>query len=156
MIRVGVPTKWDTFFFDTAKRVAEMSKDRSTKVGAVLVRDRKIISTGYNGFPRMIDDNVESRHERPAKYQYTEHGERNAFYNAAFDGVKTEGSILYVIPFAPCADCARAIIQCGVEEVHIEIDSTLDAVKRWQGSNDIALELLDEAGIVVYTYAAVA
>jgi dCMP deaminase len=148
----GIATKWNAFFFDIAERVSLLSKDRSTQVGCVLVKDGRIISTGYNGMPRRINDDVDSRHERPIKYSYMEHGERNAFFNCASEGISTKGSSLYVIPFAPCADCARAIIQCGVKEVHVQHDSTPELVKRWEESNQIALELLDEAGVPVYTY----
>ena len=66
--------------------VAEWSKDRSTKVGCVVIGpDREVRSMGYNGFPRGINDEIERRHARPDKY--TEHAERNAIYNAARVGV---------------------------------------------------------------------
>ena len=74
---------WDQYFFDIVNVVKEKSKDRSTKVGAIIVGpDQGVRSTGFNGFPRGVNDNVDARHERPAKYLYTEHAERNAIYNA--------------------------------------------------------------------------
>lgn len=113
-------SKQDKLWVDLARRVSLESKDRSTKVGAALVmpEDRALISTGWNGFPRGVNDNVEARHERPAKYLYTEHAERNAIYNAARLGIKTKGSWLYLSSSLPiCCDCARAIVQAGIEKV---------------------------------------
>ncbi|MBT3703387.1 MAG: CMP deaminase, partial [Alphaproteobacteria bacterium] len=76
--------KWDQRFLKLADEVATWSKDRSTQVGAVIVmKDRAPGPYGYNGFPRQIDDEAEERHNRPAKYKWTEHAERNAIYNAA-------------------------------------------------------------------------
>lgn len=102
---------------DLARLVATRSKDRSRQVGAVIVGlGKEIIATGYNGFPRGINDTVEERHQRPAKYRWTEHAERNAIYNAARSGVSTFGAIIY-LPWYPCMDCARAIVQSGISEV---------------------------------------
>jgi len=109
-------SKWDKRFLELAKHIASWSEDRSTKVGCVLVGPNKEIrATGYNGFPRGIKDK-EERHERPAKYDWTEHAERNAIYNAARTGVPLEGTTAYLQWF-PCVDCARALIQSGITEV---------------------------------------
>ena len=60
-------SNWEQKFFDLADHISTWSKDRSTKVGCVIVgKNNEIVSAGYNGFPRGIDDNVEARHERPA------------------------------------------------------------------------------------------
>lgn len=110
---------FDEFYLDMADFVSRKSKDRSTKVGVVISGpDNEVRSTGYNGFPRGIDDNPEDRHERPAKYMWTEHAERNAIYNAARAGVSLKGCTLY-LNFAPipCTDCARAIIQVGITRI---------------------------------------
>jgi dCMP deaminase len=105
---------WDKFFMDMAKLVASKSKDRSRKVGCVIVGpDNEVRSVGYNGFPRGIADHIEWRHERPAKYKWTEHAERNAIYNSARAGIRTDGCRIY-LPWFPCMDCARAIIQAGI------------------------------------------
>ena len=105
---------WDDRFMGLARHVASWSKDRSTKVGAVIVDDRqRVLGLGYNGFPRGVNDDVEDRHERPAKYQWTEHAERNAIFNS----VGTLDFCTIYIPWYPCADCARAIIQCGIKKV---------------------------------------
>jgi dCMP deaminase len=107
--------QWDQRFLDLASLVASWSKDRSRKVGAVIVGPAgEIRSTGYNGFPRNVADDVETRHQRPAKYQWTEHAERNAIYNAARHGTPLEGCVIY-LPWFPCMDCARAIVQSGIK-----------------------------------------
>ncbi len=110
-------TDWNRRFMDMAEMVASWSKDRSRGVGAVIVgADKTIRSVGYNGFPRGLDDDVECRHERPAKYKWTEHAERNAIYNAIRAHSVITGCTI-VIPWYPCADCARAIIQAGIVKV---------------------------------------
>jgi dCMP deaminase len=110
-------TNWDRRFMDLAVHIAGWSKDRSRQVGCVFVGEhREVLTTGYNGFPRGIDDGVETRHERPAKYSWTEHAERNAIYNAARIGAKLMGSTVYV-PWFPCINCARALIQVGVKRL---------------------------------------
>ena len=79
----------------------------------------KIVSTGYNSFPRGIDDNVAERQERPEKYFWFEHAERNAIYNAARIGVSTKGCTMFLTCDIPCADCARGIINAGIIKVYV-------------------------------------
>jgi dCMP deaminase len=138
---------WDRRWMELARHVAEWSKDRSRKVGAVIVDGRNVAaSLGWNGFPRGVDDNVDARHARPAKYLWTEHAERNAIYNAAAAGHPTLGCSMF-LPWYPCADCARAIIQAGI--------STVVAVEPdWQDPTyaaDFAVvrEMFAEAGLRV-------
>lgn len=146
-------SKWDQRYLKLANEIATYSKDRSTKVGAILVGpDGEIRSTGYNGFPRGVNDDAEHRHDRPAKYLYAEHGERNAIYNAARVGTSTKGCTLYVTShpskFPPCADCARAIIQSGISRVVQErLDHESEAAKRWEESSKATREMFQEAGI---------
>jgi len=108
---------WDTRWMSVAKLVSEWSKDRSRKCGAVIVDSRNVlVSLGWNGFPRGVNDDCDERHTRPAKYLWTEHAERNAIYNASANGHPTKGCTMY-LPWYPCADCARAIIQSGITEI---------------------------------------
>lgn len=111
-------SSWDRKYINLCNYIGqEWSKDRSTKVAAVIVNDRnKLVSIGYNGFPIGIDDTDEDRHKRPDKYVWTEHAERNAIYSAAELGVSVRGCTLYC-NYLPCVDCARAIIQSGIKEV---------------------------------------
>lgn len=112
-----MPT-WTKKFFDLSYLVASWSKDRSRKIGCVIVGPaNEIRSVGYNGFPRGVNDDDDSRHERPAKYKWTEHAERNAIYNAVRAGISTMDCKIYAPCLYPCADCARAIIQAGIIEV---------------------------------------
>ena len=111
----AVLSKWDNRFLEMARSVAEWSKDPATKIGCVIVdpKSRTVVAVGYNGLPRGVDDANAARYVRPTKYLYTEHSERNAVYNAARRGTTTEGCTMYM-PWYPCADCARAIIQSGI------------------------------------------
>lgn len=139
-------SKWDERFFELALMVAGWSKDTSTKTGAVIVRDRQILSVGYNGFPRGVDDSVSERYERPQKYEFTEHAERNSVYNAVYNGVSLKGATIYST-LCPCTDCCRAIIQTGIIEV---ITPTPDnASEKWKESFKVSKEMFDEAGITV-------
>ena len=135
---------------DLAIQISSWSKDRSTQVGCVIVGvDKEIRSTGYNGFPRGVRDDIEERHVRPAKYHWTEHAERNAIYNAARIGVSLNNCKMY-LPWFPCMDCARAIAQCGI--------STLVAIRpdfqheKWGEDFRLATELFAEAGVEVLWY----
>jgi dCMP deaminase len=111
------PTEWDRKFMQMAHFISGWSKDRTTRVGCVIVGPaNEIRSTGFNGFPRGINDEVEDRLARPAKYLWTEHAERNAIFNAARIGTPLGGCRIYV-PWFPCVDCARAIVQCGLVEL---------------------------------------
>lgn len=145
--------KWDTRFVLMAEHVAGWSKDRSTQVGAVIVDDRnRILSTGYNGFPSGADDEEISRHERPAKYMFTEHAERNAIYTAANLGISLSGKKIYVSgELFCCIDCARAIIQTGIKQVFAARPS-LEKYPHWYESNQTAYDLLIECGVeVIFT-----
>lgn len=138
---------WDQRFMNLARHVAGWSKDRSRKVGCVVVgQNKEVRATGYNGFPRGVNDDVEERHQRPAKYDWTEHAERNAIYNAARVGTPLEDCMLYVSLF-PCAACARAIIQSGIGRVVTVPAPENDPV--WDKEFKVAKEMLHAAGIVI-------
>jgi dCMP deaminase len=110
---------WDEYYLDICKVVAQRSKDPNTQLGCVIVGPaHEIRSTGYNSFPRGIRDDVPERLERPTKYLWIEHAERNAICNAARAGTATEGCTIYV-EIMPCMDCGRAIVQAGIREVVI-------------------------------------
>lgn len=133
---------WDQHFLDMAALAATRSKDRSTRVGAVIVDlNRNVRATGYNGFPRRVNDDIDARHERPIKYRYTEHAERNAIYSAARAGVSTDGCTMYCT-HAPCSDCARAVIQAGV--LRIVYPST-GVIPTFTEDTELALAMLREA-----------
>lgn len=138
---------WDEYFMRLAQHVATKSKDRSTQVGAVIVRDHRIVSTGYNGFPTGICDDINSRHERPAKYLWTEHAERNSIYIAARHGVMLIGTTIYITGGGiACADCARAIIQAGITEA-VGMVGKFEGKGPWAESYKVGEEMLLEAGV---------
>jgi len=113
-------TKWDYRFMELAEIIAEWSKDKNTQTGAVIVHDKENteLTVGYNGFPRGADDDTDQRrYEKPMKYMWTEHAERNAIYKAARLGININGARMYCTYF-PCVDCARAIIQSGISKIY--------------------------------------
>jgi dCMP deaminase len=138
---------WDIRWMDLAKLVSSWSKDLSTKCGAVVVDNRNtMLSMGWNGFPRRVDDNIPERHERPQKYKWTEHAERNAVYNAANTGARLDGANIY-ITFFPCSDCARAIIQSGIRSVVTYYPDFGN--ERWGDDFKFSLKMLEEAHVEV-------
>jgi dCMP deaminase len=138
---------WDVRFMHLAEFVANWSKDRSAKIGCVIVGpDHEVRSLGYNGFPRGCNDNRDDRHERPAKYKYTEHGERNAVFNAARCGVSLKGCTAY-IPWYPCADCARSLIQSGVSTI-VAVEPNWND-ERWGADFRVVKDMLDECKVRV-------
>lgn len=111
-----IPPSWDELFFRHVYLIASKSKDYYTKIGGILVKNNRIISEGYNGICSNINDSIIERNERPEKYFWYEHAERNCIFSAARLGCSTENSILYTNSI-PCADCTRAIIQSGIIEI---------------------------------------
>ena len=108
---------WDEYFMSVALLAAMRSKDPNTQVGACIVgEDNRIISTGYNGFPRGCSDDEFpwDREGEETKYPYVVHAELNAILNAG--GRSLAGARVYVGLF-PCNECAKAIIQAGIKEV---------------------------------------
>ena len=110
---------WDEYFMGVALLASQRSKDPSTQVGACIVDgDKRILSTGYNGFPQGCSDDEfpwnRDENKGETKYQFVVHAELNAILNAS--GKKLAGSIVYVGLF-PCNECAKAIIQSGIKEV---------------------------------------
>ena len=138
---------WDRKFIKLSKHISDWSKDKNKKVGAVIVdSDNIVLSMGYNGIPRGCDDTDESRYERPIKYLFTEHAERNAIYHAARHGVSLKDCKLYVTLF-PCADCARAMIQSGITKL-IAPEPNLDH-EVWGEHFKAAIQMMEEANIKI-------
>ena len=138
---------WDTYFMSMAFLMAMKSKDEQTHNGTVIVgKGNEILSTGYNSFVRGAIDNLPERQERPEKYFHFEHSERNAIYNAARVGIKLEGARMYVTG-VPCMDCARAIVQVGIEECITTKWHTERMQGRWNEHMDRTLQLFKEVGL---------
>lgn len=143
---------WDGYFIEHSKVVANKSKDRSTKVGAVLVKSKRIIGTGFNGLPCGVKDTLE-RYTSPDKYKWIVHAEENVLMNCAKEGVAVDGSTLYVSPLPPCSSCAKSIIQCGVKEV---VYFSPFIPERWKDDTNFAKSILIEAGVKFRDYVPVA
>jgi dCMP deaminase len=143
---------WVEYFRNLTHQIKLKSKDQNTQIGAVIVgKDREIVSTGYNSFPRGLSDNESYRQERPEKYYWFEHAERNAIYNAARIGVSTKGCTMYLSCGIPCADCARGIINAGIRKVFVEkVDSTKGP--QWEESQERSKEMFREADVIVEYY----
>lgn len=162
---------WDERFIAMARLVATWSKDPSTKVGCVLIEPstHAVIGVGFNGFPRGVREEMPvvtgfpnldmKRWDRPQKYQWAEHAERNAIYNAARLGHPTEGAWAYVSwdpAESVCADCARALIQAGIKRVIGPSDGVqgrldIDNDGGWRAGCEISAQMFKEADVVVIT-----
>lgn len=139
--------KWDIRFLKLATHISEWSKDPSTKVGCVVVGpDREIRSTGFNGFPRGIQDSNDRLTNRDLKYPLICHAEENAIMHAARIGLALKGCTAYVT-WPPCTRCARSLIQAGVSE--IVIPSGLEIPDRWRDDFEMSMGLLREAEVTI-------
>ena len=144
--------RWVEYFRNLAHQVKLKSKDNSTKIGAVIVgKDKEIVSTGYNSFPRGLKDYEPERQERPEKYFWFEHAERNAIYNAARIGVSTKGCTMYLSCGIPCSDCARGIINAGITRIFCERGDVTKG-SHWEENYERSWTMLEEAGINVQFY----
>jgi dCMP deaminase len=139
--------KWDLRFLKLAEHISNWSKDPSTKVGCIIVgEDREIRSTGFNGFPRGIEDSEERLNDRIQKYPLICHAEENAIMHAARIGISLKGCIAYVT-WPPCNRCTRSLIQAGITE--IVIPSEVKIPDRWNEEFDLSMTMLNEANIEV-------
>jgi len=150
---------WDKYFFDIIQVISTKSKDPSTKVAAIIVSpNNEIVSTGFNGFPRGVEDNPEvvpERYIRETKYLYTSHAEQNSIFFAARRGIPVEGCKIYV-EFMPCAECMKAIIQSGIIEIVLNGDSPTFNNKalyeRWRNHFECSKTMASEAKIQIRVY----
>lgn len=124
---------------------AAFSDDPSTHNGAVLVTENNEVLWGVNHLPRGVGS-TEDRLQRPKKYAYMEHAERDVILKAADAGYKTRGGTLYV-PWYACADCARAIIGAGIAQIIGHKQMFDKTPERWKASIADGDAMLDEAGV---------
>jgi len=142
--------EWDRRFLELVIKIASWSKDTSTKVGCAIVDDHnRVISLGFNGIPTGVDDTIPSRSQRPEKYQWYEHAERNAIYNSPA-GRSLRGCTLYCTHF-PCPDCARGIVQVGIKTVKLSFYTQPFSVNKHYNNGILnVLKMFDEVGISIY------
>lgn len=140
------PAHWDQRFLALARNIAGWSKDPSTKVGAVAVRERRILASGYNGIPMHVHDDIHRLSNRELRLQMTVHAEANLICYAARHGVCLNGATCYVWPLMTCSQCAAQLIQAGFNKVVIP---DLVMPLRWQESFETAKLMFIEAGVAV-------
>lgn len=140
---------WDEYFMGVSKLSGMRSKDPNTQVGACIVsEDNKILSMGYNGFPKGCSDDVfpwdREGDSLNTKYPFVTHSELNAILN--YRGGSLEGAKIYVSLF-PCNECAKAIIQAGIKTIVFDDD-------KYAGTNSTiaSKRMFDAAGVQYYKY----
>jgi deoxycytidylate deaminase len=134
---------WISHFYEIALLVSTRSKDPSTRVGALVVDDaRRIVGSGYNGFPRGVDDDPARYADRPVKLAMVVHAEVNAILNAA----KSVRGCVLVSMRGPCSACSGVIIQSGIDRV---VCPDLPANSKWQDDWMLSQQMLREAGVPV-------
>ena len=141
--------KWDRRFLDMAKMISTWSKDPSSKIGCVVVNDEKrIIATGYNGFPRGIEDSPDRLNDRDQKYPRITHAEMNALMNALYNGVSVKDCTLYVYGLPVCPACTKCVIQAGIKRVVIPTSKTEKGEweKVWR---EQSLPMFQESGVQI-------
>jgi dCMP deaminase len=144
---------WDKIYMSMCYLIATKSKDESTKVGSVITtKDNVVLSMGYNGIPRNIEYK-ENHQIRPEKYHWFEHAERNAIYNAGRIGARLDLAHTIYIPWLPCSDCTRAIIQVGISKiiVHKQGNDIMDN-EHWKESHEVSLKMMEETNTELEYY----
>ena len=137
---------WGDRYIHLAKEISTWSKDPSTQVGAVVIGNNgEVLSQGYNGFPRGIKDTAARLKDRERKYNLVVHAEMNAIYNAGLNGVSLKGSTLYVYGLPVCNECAKGIIQVGIDKVIATRPA--DYNEKWDDSIKDAKALFKEAEV---------
>ena len=143
-------TNWNKRYLNLAHYISKWSRDPNRKCGAVIVgQDNIEKAIGYNGLPNNVDlndSNTKKRYEKPQKYMWVEHAERNAIYTAGRNGVSLDGCKMYVTYF-PCCDCARAIIQSGIKEVYSPKPDWRH--HKWGESWKVSKQMFNECGVKI-------
>lgn len=139
-------------FIAVAKSVAAMSKDQSTKVGAIAIDgDWNILCVGFNGFPRGVSDDPSRYEDKKTKYALISHAEANLVAQAARNGIALKGSTVIITSLPPCSSCTKSLIQAGVREVWFpELHEEMS--ERWIDEWEWSKLMLVEAGVRIGMY----
>ncbi len=145
---------WDEYFLNLAKVVRERSNCLRMSVGAVLIKDRRIIATGYNGTPAGVKNCFDGGCKRCLERQSKRlkenerkdlcicvHAEENSLLQSAYHGVSSRGAVMYSTT-APCAQCAKSIINAGISKIVYSAEHT----------DKLGIQLLSSAGVKVNRY----
>lgn len=136
---------WLKHFAEVAKLVSTMSKDPAKKIGVVIVdKNKRIISTGFNGFPKGIKDTKDRLENKEYKRAITLHAEENAILYAKQD---LSGCEMYIYGLPPCSHCAAMIIQSGISAVYYTLPKEYEISDHWKENLKIAEDILEEAKI---------
>lgn len=140
---------WNKRFIELAEHISTWSKDPSTKIGVISINPEtnNILSTGFNGFARGIEDTTFRLSNREKKYKYIVHGEQNCIYNATRNGISLQNSHMYVYGLWVCSSCASAIVQVGVDTVFFRPNKNKESQDRWKESGLLTKEIFKEAGV---------
>ena len=133
-------------YMEFAKEVSSLSDDKHTQVGCLIITPDGKRVKGSNRMPIGCDKSKEERLERPLKYKWIEHAERDAIYSAARKGISLEGSIMF-LPWFPCVDCARAIISSGISKLVCYKPDLENPI--WGEDFKISLEVLKEGKVEI-------
>lgn len=137
---------WHKRFLLLAKSISEWSKDPSTKCGSVIVDDYgTVVSQGYNGFPRGLDDGIDRYMDRAFKYDHVIHAEMNAVINAR---QAIDDHIVYVWPMLPCIRCSVVLAQSHIKCV-VSKKLSPELEERWGESIVKSKRVFKEVGIEV-------
>lgn len=139
-------------FVAIAEAVANMSKDLSTKVGAVAIDDDgNILCVGYNGFPRGVNDAKARYEDKATKYRLISHAEQNLVAQAARNGIALKGSTVIITSLPPCSSCTKSLIQAGVKQVYFP-EPAIGMNELWLEEWNWSRQMLIEADVSYTMY----
>jgi dCMP deaminase len=146
----NLSTKWTINYLGLAKHIAEWSKDPSTKCGAIAIgKHMQILSVGFNGFPRKIEDTAERLNDRPTKYSLMVHAEMNCIYNATLNGISLDDATMFVYGLPVCSECAKGIIQSGIKKIVASYPPIIS--DKWREMGQLTSQMFEECGIEYYS-----
>jgi len=150
-----IPTKpedWNKYWMRRAYMAETRSKDPSTRVGAVFVKDNHDLLTGYNGFPRGVVDSPERLNNRDIKYNLITHAERAGVDKAAKRGISTDQCVVYTQGI-PCSGCANSLIGAGIVKVYYHLpyqkilQTSLGEKNNWRNSIQYSIQMFIESKV---------
>ena len=138
---------WIKRFLEMAQLVSTWSRDPSTKCGAVITKNKFVVSVGFNGFPQNVCDDENMYHNRETKLMRTLHGEENAILSSS---MRLYGCSIFSTHF-PCSHCSAKIIQVGIKEVYVPKQNS-EFLERWKDSINESMLMFSDAKVSVYLY----
>jgi dCMP deaminase len=139
--------KWIQRYLDLADHIAQWSHDK-TKIGAVAVKTKRVLATGFNGFPERVSDDPKRYMDREFKLKHVVHAEANCIYNSARAGVSLQGAYLFVTGLPVCSECAKAIISSGISRVYMRYKPR--PMGEWAESFETTKNMFHETGVLFH------